>query len=58
MSKTNESSVETLRSGDEWMRFTTCGETVRLETSDGEDSSLNESAAAERMSYARSWGYR
>jgi hypothetical protein len=58
MSKTNESSVETLRSGDEWVRFTTCGATVRVETSDGEDSSLSESDAAERMEYVRRWGYR
>lgn len=58
MSKTNESSVQTLRSGDEWVRFTTCGSTVRVETSDGEDSSLDESAAAERMEYVRRWGYR
>lgn len=47
-----------LRSGDEWVGFTACGSTVRVETSDGEDSSLSESAAAERMAYARCWGYR
>ena len=52
--------IETFRSGDEWVRFSSSeGQpTVSIETSDGEQSSVSETEAAERKAWIRQWGYR
>ncbi|WP_438029064.1 hypothetical protein [Sorangium sp. So ce233] len=52
--------IETFRSGDEWVRFAACeGQpNVAIETSDGEQSSVTEIEAAERKSWILRWGYR
>lgn len=52
--------IETFRSGDEWVRFTVSAERqgVSIETSDGEQSSVSEAEAADRKAYIAQWGYR
>lgn len=52
--------IETFRSGDEWVRFSTSeGQSdVSIETSDGEQSEATPAEVVERKAWIIQWGYR